>query len=285
MRRITNLSISSWNIAGNKIRMGSSPINKIDLPDFKHYLTDDIMCLLETHTGQNDNMELEGYKSFLINRPKPRKGGRNSGGLALYIRDNIRNQVEWVHTGSPECTWIRLKNADLETGGDLSICFAYANPPNSTYSSDQDALTKVYGDLCRFSQQGKCLVMGDLNGYTGTELDYIAHDSYNDRTDGTPLPHYYNEDEPCIKRQNKDTRNINARGQAILDLCIESNLRILNGRKLGDTGGNFTCFSENANSPSVIDYALCDATLFYQVNTFQIEEFTPFSDHCKIKVN
>jgi len=66
-----------------------------------------------------------------------------------------------------------------------------------------------------------------------------------------------------------------------LDLCKGSGLRIVNGRKLGDICGNFTCFSHRGN-PSLIDYMLCDTDIFDDVEFFQVHDLNPVSIHCLI---
>ena len=122
--------------------------------------------------------------------------------------------------------------------------------------------------------------MGDMNGYTNTMPDYNTFD--ND-TDDVPLPVDYVPDKPCLRR-NQDPRPPNARGKDILDLCKSSGMRILNGRKLGDITGKFTCYDQHADIPSTIDYAIADTELFDNISHFVVKPFTTFSDHCPIKL-
>ena len=57
-------------------------------------------------------------------------------------------------------------------------------------------------------------------------------------------------------------------------------MRILNGKKVGDSIGYFTCFKYNGQS--VIDYAVVSPTLFDSVLYSTVSDFTPFSDHCMV---
>ena len=180
---------------------------------------------------------------------------------------------------------MKIKEGNPNTNEDTYIGFVYANPPNSTYESREDTLTCLYNDIVTFSRKGKCMVLGDFNGYTDIEQDFIEQDETREHEEGVPLPYDYVADVEMPRRNNRDTRRVNGRGKEILELCRACNLRILNGRKLGDRAGNFTCFSERASEPSVIDYALADQELYQEINTFQVSNFTPFSDHCKISVN
>jgi ribosomal protein S2 len=45
----------------------------------------------------------------------------------------------------------------------------------------------------------------------------------------------------------------NSQGQQLMDLCIASQLRVLNGRFIGDMLGNMTCYKPNGTS--TVDYA------------------------------
>ena len=282
---MNNLNISAWNIAGCKMRYGSCSISKFDFTDFTDLLTDDIICLLETHAGQTDNMELHGYSTHTIHRLHKQKQGRNSGGMAVLIKDNIKHKINWINCNSSEYTMLKIQNADIDTGQDLYIIFAYVSPPNSTYSAEEEVLTQITNTISEIKNKGKYLILGDLNGYTNIDPDYVTQDESRENVEGVPLPLDYVGDEPLPQRNNKDKRATNNRGKEILELCIACNGRILNGRKLGDIRGNYTCFSHRADTPSVIDYAIADSRLYEHVTTFSISHFTPFSDHSKITVN
>ena len=45
-----------------------------------------------------------------------------------------------------------------------------------------------------------------------------------------------------------------SRGKELLELCIGNQLRILNGRRFGNTTGRFTYFKTNGSS--VVDYMI-----------------------------
>ena len=100
---------------------------------------------------------------------------------------------------------------------------------------------------------------------------------------------FYTKD-TSINRNNQDNHVIDSQGKIILDLCKTSSLRILNGRTTGDIKGHFTRYPINlCDRPSVIDYALCSATLLEDILTFSVLPFSGISDHCcialKIRVN
>ena len=96
---------------------------------------------------------------------------------------------------------------------------------------------------------------GDFYCRTGHNPDYIINDStdLNDIGCKNLLPQNYSIDEIPKRRNNQD--NIcSAQGLNLLDLCISSQLRILNGRYVGDSLGYFTCLT--VNGLSSVDYAI-----------------------------
>jgi hypothetical protein len=80
-------------------------------------------------------------------------------------------------------------------------------------------------------------VMGDLNARTSDDNDFIQNDS-NDNT--VPQHDDYTPDVEIINLFSRDTVLL-SRGRALHDMCIQTGLRILNGRCIGDLTGNFTC--------------------------------------------
>ena len=59
------------------------------------------------------------------------------------------------------------------------------------------------------------------------------------------------------------------------------NLRILNGRKLGDMRGDFTHYN-NAGGQSTVELGIVSENFFNHIEKFMIFPQTELSDHCKI---
>jgi hypothetical protein len=57
--------------------------------------------------------------------------------------------------------------------------------------------------------------------------------------------------------------NIDQRGKELLNLCICNQIRILNGRVLGEMFGNYTC--DTSNGSSVVDYVLVSENILEQM--------------------
>ena len=118
--------------------------------------------------------------------------------------------------------------------------------------------------------------MGDFNARTNVKPDYIENDS----SDYLCVPSSYVSDIP-VARKNIDVKEPDTHGKQLLDLCKGGGLRILNGRKLCDLQGSYTCFSHRG-SPSVINYMLCNSEFFSSVNYSNVHDLIPFSIHCII---
>ena len=107
------------------------------------------------------------------------------------------------------------------------------------------------------------MLAGDFNGRVNTShLDYIAHDS----TRHVDLPTEYFPDNVSLNRYSRDQSTTDEHGKMILDLCHSAQLRILNGRTLDDSRGDFTCYHYNGSS--VVDWWLVDHNLFDSVVFF-----------------
>ena len=95
------------------------------------------------------------------------------------------------------------------------------------------------------------------------------------------LPDNYNEDKYLSR--NCIDKVCNTQGQGLLNLCVASQLRILNGRFMGDILGNFTC--HKSYGASTVDYALADLDLIKSINYFEVNTATYLSDHSQISVH
>jgi len=72
-----------------------------------------------------------------------------------------------------------------------------------------------------------------------------------------------------------------SRGKSLLELCIQSRLRLLNGRSFGDTMGRFTAHC--SLDSSVIDYFIASEDIQNKFVSFYIHEFKKsLSNHCML---
>ncbi len=117
-----------------------------------------------------------------------------------------------------------------------------------------------------------------MNAHTKLEPDFIENDANNNNL---YLPNNYVADKP-MHRRNSDERAVDDHAKALLDLCMSSGLKILNGRKIGDMFGACTYYGPMCKNPTLIDYGLAHIDNFSSVTYFKVQDFCYLSDHCLI---
>ena len=81
--------------------------------------------------------------------------------------------------------------------------------------------------------------MGDFNARTRLQ-DYIANDDNSKKNNFYNLPGFY-QNKTVMQRNNLDD-SVNGSGKLLTDLCPEANIRMLNGRFVGDLMGFYTFY-------------------------------------------
>ena len=272
------LHIGAWNIDCLHSRLLGERTSKLCYSEVADLLkTLDIFCLSETHCGASDNIELEGYHIVHNLRPKSRGATRNFGGLAVGIKTALLKGVSFLPITNSEYMWLKLNKTFFGIPQDIYLCSVYISPQGSSFSHQRDDIfSLIENDLTQFSTLGECMVLGDFNARTSVDADFIVNDS--DKYLDVDIA--YHVDTPIL-RNNLDTHLIDSHGKSLLHLCKSGGLRILNGRKLGDLSGHFTCYS-HVGQPSVIDYILCHESLMSKVKYVMVHELTPHSIHCLV---
>ncbi len=103
-------------------------------------------------------------------------------------------------------------------------------------------------DISDYLEHGYLLALGDLNARTGSLPDFLMNYKGDNKTDLL----YFDSDVEPNKRFNSDTV-INDYGKKFLNMCINTDMLIVNGRTDGDIHGRFTYNSPIGNS--TIDYS------------------------------
>ena len=88
-------------------------------------------------------------------------------------------------------------------------------------------------------------------------------------------------DKNVTVRRNMDSK-IDSRGKELLDFCVTHQLRILNGRTLGDLNGKYTCYTPNG--ASVVDYSIVSEGALDLVLYFKVTDFTPTLSNCHCRI-
>ena len=264
-----SISISSWNVHG----LGQK--HKDDL--FLDYIKHDINILLETWKSDETDIDIPNFDKISIFRTKGKKAKRNSGGVIIYVNNEINTGITVLKnvTKSKNRIWLKLNKTFFGFDKDIFLCGIYIPPVCSFhYNNEYENLEK---EIKTLSKDGSILLMGDFNSRTSCSTDFILNDNNNEYLE-TILPIDYKSDFHYM-RKSQD-RTINVQGRELLDLCVSAKIRILNGRFIGDQFGNITCF--NQKGCSVVDYAIASESLLSSVKYFQVEMPTHFSDHSQI---
>ena len=271
------LKVTHWNIEGIFSDVHG---NKLDDPDFLNATkNDDLILLSETHYGLADELKMAGYVVKNKARPKSKRAKKFSGGVALAVKENLADSVEILRSKSDNIMWVRImcQNSDK----DFLLGIVYISPINSSYTknvlANQFRTWEILTDeLAKYQDKFRIGLLGDFNARTGLLTDTIV----NDDVQYTCLPDDYTIDLDIIERQNCD-KVVNAFGKRLIELCQMSGLRIVNGRKLGDSAGQKTCHEWNGSS--TVDYMIIEESSFNKVKTFKVQEkLNHLSDHCPI---
>ncbi|CAC5411314.1 unnamed protein product [Mytilus coruscus] len=100
--------------------------------------------------------------------------------------------------------------------------------------------------------------------------------------DNNILPETYTCDKKIVRRNYDKT--LNSQGKLLLETCIETKLRILNGRFLGDSVGKCTYFDARGGC-SVIDYIIVSEDIFHYISYFSVLPLVETSGHCIIRMS
>ena len=271
---IKDLKVCSWNIHGYKSRQIG---NKLHSEDFLNIIKDqDIISLTETHIHDEilEHLSIPGYKRICHkNRVKNEKSRTAAGGIAIFVKECLEKSFSNVYSDNEDTIWVTLKNdASNNASRKIFLASLYISPT----ARNTEKAQKLLETIASFQAKGEVLISGDFNARTSNKNDIIAPDKFDDELEI--------EIEGKYMERNSQDKTINKRGEDLLDLCKSLDLRIANGRKIGDPFGNYTCLKWNGNS--VVDYLLTSNDIFDHVPTFKVGDYYPLlSDHCPLFYN
>ena len=274
-----SLKIIVWNIQGTRSNLlGNKLCNQNFLSEVKE---SDIVCLVETHENESSDLALTGFRQLIsVRRTKTRV--KSSGGIAVFIRQTLVEAVSVVNSlTTTDTIWIKLKKEYFNESSDIFIGTVYFSPENYENKYNKDYIAKLEHDIAYLKSKGEIIIQGDFNARIGTEKDSIVHSKYFDQDSSITS---INTNSLHTLPRNSYDFTTNSRGTDLLDLCIASDLCIVNGRKIGDTNGKFTCYTWNGSS--VVDYVIASYATFEKIIYCQVRDLIPsLSDHSALKYN
>ena len=267
-----DLRILSWNVHG--LSRG-----KLEDSDFiNQFDKGDIIFIYETWADKDSQLDISGFQCINLYRKfQNRRAKRCSGGVAVYIRNEVSNGVKLIKSVHDSIVWLKLDRDFFENEDDIYVAGAYIWVENSPAYNvvNCDFFELLQTDITQFQDIGKVVICGDLNARVGqTRSDYIVYDRVVDYIDnGDYIP-----DNPP-PRASMDS-STNSHGLKLIDLCRSTSMRIVNGRLHSDLSGSFTY--ANRMGSSVIDYLLVHENDFYIINDFRVGHFNEWSDHAPL---
>ena len=132
---------------------------------------------------------------------------------------------------------IKIGKNSLKNKSNTHIAYVYNSSKNLTYAKENECnvLQFIEEQLVKFSESNQIIIGGNFNSRIVTKADFIVED----RKDLDFLPEGYELDTFTTHRNNEDV-SLNSFGEQLIQLCIASKLRVLNGRTRRDLQGHFT---------------------------------------------
>lgn len=212
---------------------------------------------------------------------KPSKrGGRNMGGIIVYISCKIIDNVSRVCADFDTGVIFRCDKRLFGLEIDVILACLYFSPENSVSNDGTKAKgIKSFENLIMenvdiFGNK-EILLCGDLNSRIGSmsDIDVIDND--------IPVLHFVDEiTEEISSVRHTEDKIVNKFGRDLIEFCKVHSVFIANGR-FGVKSGDFTYLS--SMGCSVIDYFLCTKSVFDVIVDFNIDCRSE-SDHLPIHI-
>lgn len=205
--RLVNFEIGTLNVCGLKTRAL--------YPDFKTLIEKyDIFCTVETKLDIHDIISLQGY--HFISSPRKQPVLRKSGGIGIYIKQEILKYVSQIDSQSDYSTWLKISKKCTKLEQDIVIGVCYVPPQSSRYYNEDDfvQLDQEIMSLC--SEFEYVFLTGDFNAQTAKLRDFTCSDnSFDKHLDQETLDYFDQEafllnNNIQVNRVSKDTKINNA---------------------------------------------------------------------------
>jgi hypothetical protein len=269
---MTVLGTGYWNIHGHMSKVVG---DKLCDPEFLDTLKGtDVLGMGELHA--EGEVSIPGFVSVKQKiRKKKFSGPKIAGGIAVFVREEVKDLVQVLENSNEDSIWIKIKKDKFGGKNDIYIGTYYVSPEGNSERSKKnyDFLSTLNDEIAFYSKKGPILLQGDFNSRTGVGKDFVEFDK-SDLELG--IENFDNQN-----GRNSEDKKVNSRGKELLDVCKLNDLLILNGRKTGDIFGAFT--SHNWNGSSVVDYSIASNSITDCICNFSVGQYIPWlSDHCLI---
>ena len=142
----------SWNIEGLAGKLADE--------DFLSTIeTFDCVSLVETWSSETD-VNIEGFYSFSKGRQASNNARRNSGGITVLVKSELRKGVKFLDKeSSEEFVWWKLEKDFFHMKRDLYVCTVYIPPQNSPRERrlNCDHFQLLQENIYKFSRLGEVM--------------------------------------------------------------------------------------------------------------------------------
>ena len=187
----------------------------------------------------------------------------------MHINQTLANGVSYIPTENKNTIWCKLDRNYFGFKNDIYLGTVYLSPPNYERNNNDDLISEIEAEMLSFSQKGDIIVQGDIQEVV-----------MNDDNTFLPVPEDYEIDSQFF-RHSQDSGTVNSRGRNLLEICTALNLRIFNGRIVGDLEGKKTCFHYNRSS--FVDYVIGSKAILQNMRYLIVNPLMPhLSDYCHV---
>ena len=130
----------------------------------------DIICYQETKVDEFDILSLPGFTA--ISQPRKQRHYRKSGGLAIFIKDNISQFCIQYKTESDYILWISIDKSVLDTDENVILGSIYIPPVQSRYYNKVELAVLEREIISQCSNNKYVFINGDLNGRSSHLPDF-----------------------------------------------------------------------------------------------------------------
>ena len=260
--RPDSVNIMVWNIHGLGNKLCEDDVQKL----ISNY---DIVGFLETKKGIDFKTNYPGYKCYPFARLNRHDNAKSDSGGFLIMVSNRLKCVKVVQQTSEYVVWVKINFFVRGKAKMIHLGIVYVSPQYSTYKGKIDFFDSLSDELLDKSTHGHIALCGDFNA----RISSTDHTEYKleDNTLFSNLSEF--------PRNTRDTK-INIYGRKLLNICLQHNISILNGRNLPCTTqytGDYTCY--NHNGCSTVDYLIAGADTLEYIKDFRLLEMNANSDH------
>ena len=151
----------------------------------------DLILLTETWTNESSEISFPGFHVFFLSRTDRKQNSkRDSGGIAIYVRDKFYSSDMLIKQDSDDILWVKFNGSIFNLSKDLYLCLCYIVPSDSSRESfmELNVLERICDHIIQISNDtNDCyhlLICGDFNSRTGLEPDYVIFDEASTSTSG-----------------------------------------------------------------------------------------------------